>query len=423
MNSWPNRTTVLTVSSLEQTDHDAPAPHGRSHDHSHLAHANDLEPSVGHHVLLAQCPVHCEDPHEPPFFVVSRHADVFAALMEPDLWNNRDGSGVFYQSGGVLGSADGDDHRRQRKVLQDGFRPTAIDALGPRVDRIAEELWAEAFGADGEGDFVELFAFPFPALVIAELLGVPTARRDEFGAWSNDIVNGLGGGDLSLVERANVGIYEMVDELVDARRSMLAAGEDPPDDMLTVLTRAQADGTLRHSEVRRLCQQLLVAGHETTASLIGLMMYRLIERPELLAQLRADPALVPAAVEEMLRFDSPVQGLFRTNAVACELRGTPIDERTKVQLLFAAANRDPDVWDDPDEIRLDRMGPGARPHLAFGWGVHHCIGAPLARREAQLSLRFMVERFETVERIGAVAVNEPFILRGLTTLPIRWTVR
>jgi cytochrome P450 len=391
--------------------------------YSHLRHANDLEPSSGHHHLMQHCPLHVEDAHDPPFFVLSRHEDVFAALMQPELWNSGDGSGVVYQPGGVLGTSDGDDHRRQRKVLQDGFRPTAIDALVPRVERIADELWGEAFGADGEGDFVELFAFPFPAIVIAELLGVPVDQREQFGRWSSDIVNGLGGGDLALVDSANRGIFSLVDAIVDERLTMLERGDELPDDVIAVLTRACAAGTLRRGEVRWLCQQLLVAGHETTASLISLMLYRLIQQPSLADQLRARPELIAPAVEEFLRFDSPVQGLFRTNSSACTVHGVEIPPRTKMQLLFAAANRDPRVWDDPDTIRLDRATTEGRPHLAFGWGVHHCIGAPLARREGQLALRLMIERFDTVELVGDVAVNEPFILRGLTTLPIRWTVR
>jgi cytochrome P450 len=131
--------------------------------------------------------------------------------------------------------------------------------------------------------------------------------------------------------------------------------------------------------------------------------------------------MIPSAVEEFLRFDSPVQGLFRTNTAPTEVHGETLPTGTKVQLLFAAANRDPAVWNEPDQIRFDR--DTRRPHLAFGWGIHHCIGAPLARREGQLTLRFILERFATVELIGDVAVNEPFILRGLTTLPIRWTLR
>ena len=391
--------------------------------YSHLEHANDLEPAAGHHHLIEHCPLHKEDTFDPPFYVVSRHEDVLSMLTDPAQWTNGDGPGVFFQEGGVLGSADDPDHRRQRKVLQDGFRPAAIASLAPRVDIIGRELWDRAFASDGEGDFVTLFAFPFPAIVIAEMLGIRPEDREQFGHWSDDIVNGLGGGDLSLVAIANEGIYGFVDALVAERQEILERGETPPDDLLTVLTLAYRNGDLQYGEVRRLSQQVLVAGHETTASLLSLMLYRLIQQPELVDLLRSDASLIPWAVEEFLRYDSPVQGLFRTNRDECVVHGEKIEADTKVQLLFAAANRDPEVWHDPDDIQLDRFGPGTKPHLAFGWGVHHCIGNVLARREGQLALRWMVETFEKVELIGPVQVNQPFILRGLTTLPIRWTLR
>jgi len=391
--------------------------------YSHLEHANDLEPSVGHHHLIEKCPIHREESFDPPFFVVSRHEDVLSMVTDPELWQNGSGPGVFHQTGGVLGSADDPDHRRQRKVLQDGFRPAAIHSLAPRVEQIGRKLWDDAFSVDGAGDFVRLFAFPFPAIVIAEMLGIRSEDRDQFGHWSDDIVNGLGGGDLRLVEKANEGIYALVDDLVVDRRTIIEAGGEPPDDLVTVLTRAHLAGDLAYGEVRRLCQQVLVAGHETTASLLSLMLYRLITQPRLVDELRADPERIPWAVEEFLRYDSPVQGLFRTNSRECEVRGERIAPGTKMQLLFAAANRDPRVWNEPDTIDFDRFGPGSRPHLAFGWGVHHCIGNVLARREGQLALRWMIDTFETVELTGEVKVNQPFILRGLTTLPIRWTVR
>ena len=391
--------------------------------YSHLEHANDLEPSVGHHHLIEKCPIHREESFDPPFFVVSRHEDVLSMVTDPELWQNGSGPGVFHQMGGVLGSADDPDHRRQRKVLQDGFRPAAIQSLAPRVEQIGRKLWDDAFSVDGAGDFVRLFAFPFPAIVIAEMLGIRSEDRDQFGHWSDDIVNGLGGGDLRLVEKANEGIYALVDDLVVERRTIIEAGGEPPDDLVTVLTRAHLAGDLAYGEVRRLCQQVLVAGHETTASLLSLMLYRLIIQPRLVDELRADPERIPWAVEEFLRYDSPVQGLFRTNSRECEVRGERIAPGTKMQLLFAAANRDPRVWNEPDTIDFDRFGPGSRPHLAFGWGVHHCIGNVLARREGQLALRWMIDTFETVELTGEVKVNQPFILRGLTTLPIRWTVR
>jgi cytochrome P450 len=396
---------------------------GGSEGYSHLAHANDVEPSVGHRVLREQCPLHVEESYDPPFHVISRHADVFDVIMRPDEWRNGFGVGVNPSGGGVLGTTDDPDHRRHRRILQDTFRPASIARLNDEVDEIADELWARAFASDGEGDFVPLFAFPFPAIVIAALLGVPRDRRDDFGRWSDDIVNSLGGADHSLAEEANRQIFALVDELVDRRRTLHEQGEELPDDVLSVMTLAEIDGELSHREVRQLSQQLLVAGHETTASLISLMLYRLIRQPELIAELRANPGLIESAVEEFLRFDSPVQGLFRVNPEPAIVRGVELPAGSRLQALFASANRDPEVWDEPDTIRLDRFGPGSRAHLAFGWGVHHCIGAALARREGRCALQMMVERFETVELVGPVAVNDPFVLRGLTTLPIRWTVR
>lgn len=391
--------------------------------YSHLARANDLEPAAGHRIVRERCPVHTETSHDPPFHVIGRHADVFDVLVRPDEWRNGFGVGINEQPGGVLGTTDDPDHRRQRRVLQDAFRPSAIAALDDEIVREGEALWAAAFSSAGQGDFVRLFAFAFPAVVIAVLLGVPRERRDDFGRWSDDIVNSLGGADPSLAEEANRQLFVLVDEEVDQRTRRHGSGEDLPDDVLSVMTLAEIDGTLDRREVRRLSQQLLVAGHETTASLISLMLYRLIEQPELIERLRTEPHLVPSAVEEFLRFDSPVQGLFRSNPEPSTVAGTELPAGSRLQVLFASANRDDAVWERPDDIDLDRFGPGARPHLAFGWGVHHCIGHALARREAELALRWIVERFDTVERIGPVSVNEPFILRGLTTLPIRWTVR
>ena len=391
--------------------------------YSHLARANDLEPAAGHRIVRERCPVHTESSHHPPFHVIGRHADVFDVLMRPDEWRNGFGVGINEQPGGVLGTTDDPDHRRQRRVLQDAFRPSAIAALDDEIVREGEALWAAAFSSAGQGDFVRLFAFAFPAVVIAVLLGVPRERRDDFGRWSDDIVNSLGGADPSSAEEANRQLFVLVDEEVDQRTRRHDSGEDLPDDVLSVMTLAEIDGTLDRREVRRLSQQLLVAGHETTASLISLMLYRLIEQPELIERLRTEPHLIPSAVEEFLRFDSPVQGLFRSNPEPSTVAGTELPAGSRLQVLFASANRDDAVWERPDDIDVDRFGPGARPHLAFGWGVHHCIGHALARREGELALRWIVERFDTVERIGPVSVNEPFILRGLTTLPIRWTVR
>ena len=196
-----------------------------------------------------------------------------------------------------------------------------------------------------------------------------------------------------------------------------------PDDVCSMLAVARRDEVISREEMRHLGYQLLVAGHETTTSLLGLMLYRLLERPDVMARLRADPALVPHAVEEALRFDSPVQGLFRTNASECVLAGQTLPPRTKVQLLFGSANRDPEQWASPDEFSLDRDAKELRRHVAFGWGIHLCLGAPLARLETRLTFERILARMDDIELAGEPTRNESFVLRGLTSLPLRWTPR
>lgn len=396
----------------------------------HLAHANDLEPSVGHAELRRRCAVHREVEHEPPFYVLSRFENCLEVLRNPTTWSNHDGPGVFYQDGGVLGSADDPEHARHRRALRPAFLPTAIARMEPRVKEISDRLFEE-LAPLGEADFVDAYAFPYPALVIGELLGVRGADRDQFRNWSTLIVNALGGGDLSAYEEANQAIWAYIDELVEERASLLgpvplADGADPigsalPEDVISIMYVAHRRGELSRTEIRRLGQQLLVAGHETTTGLLGLMMWRFTQQPDLLAELASRPHLIDVAVEEALRFDSPVQGLFRTNRERCSVAGVEIEAGSKLQVLFASANRDPARWEEPDSFRLDRDARDLRQHLAFGWGTHYCIGAPLARMETRLTIEGILRHMDGVRMAGQGELSEPFILRGFTSLPIRWT--
>ena len=387
--------------------------------YSHVERANDLEPSDGHRILREECPLHHEENFDPPFYVVSKHDDVLEILKSPELWGNSDGPGVFYQRGGVLGSTDDPDHARQRRVLREVFLPSRMRLLEKRLETICDDLW-KTFEKPGEGDFVEIFAFPFPALAIAEILGVDPNDREKFHKWADDIVAGLGGGDLKLVDKANQELWEYIDDLVETRLILMDQGDQLPEDAISTMTIAFSKGDLSRREIQRLGHQLLVAGHETTASLLALMVYRLSSQPELLASLKNNPKLIEPAVEEFLRFDSPVQGLFRTNSKACPVRDSVIPARTKLQAMFASANRDPEIWNDPDSIRFDRDPKLARQHLAFGWGVHYCIGAPLARLEARLALKKIVTSDTTLEVLEDPPTTPPFILRGFTELRIKW---
>ncbi len=399
---------------------------------SYEEQAKAFEPADAYRYLREHCPLHREEGHEPPYYVLSRFEDVVAVLKQPDLWGNRDGPGVFYQEAGVLGSADNPDHARHRRVLQSAFLPTAIARLEPRVAAIADELLDEIVPL-GEGDFVELYAVPFPAIVIGELLGVRPEDRDDFQRWSLAAVSALTGGDVGAYELAKGAISDCIEDQVEERAKALDAvrlpdGVDPigtaiPADVSSILLMGERRGLLSRAEVRHLGYQLLVAGHETTTSLIGLMLFRLIERPDLMARLRADPGLIPDAVEEALRYDSPVSGLFRTNTAECQIVGEPVPERTKLQLLFGSANRDPARFEEPDEFRLDREANELRRHVAFGWGIHLCIGAPLARQEARVTFERLLRRMDGIELAGEPVRNQSFVLHGLTGLPLRWTPR
>ena len=401
-----------------------------SEGYDHIAASMAFEPTDGYRRLRESCPVHRVAEHEPPFYVVGRFDDVVDTLKNPGLWANRFGPGVFYQQSGVLGTTDDPDHARHRAVLRNAFVPTSVAKLAPRLVAVADELLDEMVPLGG-GDFVELFAAPFPAYGIGELLGVPAADRALFRQMSETVVAALTGGDVGEYERSKEALGDYVDARLAEREARggpghgagaatWAAEDATADDALDALLAARADGRLSAGEVRHIGHQLLVAGHETTTSLLGMMLFRLLERPLILQQLRDDPALIPRAVEEALRFDSPVNGLFRTNVEATVLHDTEIAAGTKLQVLYASANRDETRFPDPDEFRLDRSQHEIGRHVAFGWGVHHCIGAPLARLEARVAFERILARMADIELDGEPVRNESFVLHGLTRLPLRW---
>jgi cytochrome P450 len=391
-----------------------------------------FEPTERYEELRSECPLHKVADHDPPFYVLSRFDDILDVLKQPDLWGNREGPGVFYQENGVLGTTDEPDHTRHRHVLRPAFLPTAIQRLRPMVETIAGDL-LDAMLADpsGSADFVPTFAAPLPGMVITDLLGIAEDDRADFHHWTELAVAALTGGDVERYKEAKAALETHIATGVDSRdRDIAAAGVEPsldllgnvvPDDVLSRLAIARAQGTLDTRETLHLGYQLLVAGHETTTSLLGLMLHRLLEHPDAMAQLRADPSRLPAAIEEALRYDSPVHGLFRTNAVATELHGETLEPHTKVQVLYASANRDPSRFSDPDEFRIDRDPHEIGRHMAFGWGIHHCIGAPLARLQVLVSFELLLQRTTSITQVGAAERNNSFVLHGLTALPIGWT--
>lgn len=406
----------------------------------HHEAARRFEPTDHYATLRERCPVHLEADHEPPFYVVSRFDDVVDVLKRPDIWQNRDGPGVFFQENGVLGTTDDPDHARQRRALRAAFVPTVVNRLEPAITAITDRLLDDVPVVKGVGecDFVRTVAEPLPALAIAELLGVDGDARDDFRRWSSDAVAALTGGDLERYAAAKRALEDCVEVGVRHRLALLDAeatrgpqehvdeavlGDILPDDVMSRLAIGHRNGVLDDREIRHLGYQLLVAGHETTTSLLGLMLHRLLEHPDVMSALRADPTLVPIAIEEALRFDSPVHGLFRTNTTDCTIRGRTIPTGSKLQVVYAAANRDPGRFTDPDEFRLDRDRAELGHHVAFGWGIHFCLGAPLARLEARVAFERVLARWADIQPAGEPERNDSFVLHGLTRLPIRFSVR
>jgi cytochrome P450 len=306
---------------------------------------------------------------------------------------------------------DPPDHTRLRTLANAAFSRKAVEELRPRIAALVDELLD---GRD-EIDVISDFAYPLPVTVIAEMLGVPLDDREMFSQWSRDLVDLFGTEDISAdgTNRGNAAIVAMNDyftELSNDRR------RTPRDDLLTAFVEVEDAGArLTHAELLATCLILLIAGHETTANLIGLGTLALIRQPDVLAQLRADPALVPTAVDELLRFDSPVQFTARTTLAPVEVAGTMIPAEQRVIVLLASANHDSDVFVDAGRLVPNRS---PNPHLSFGGGIHFCLGAPLARLEARIAFAKLVERpLELVDE--DLEFRRTYPIRGLRALTVR----
>jgi cytochrome P450 len=301
-------------------------------------------------------------------------------------------------------------------LVSAAFTRRRVDALAPRIQQIADALLDDLddLAEPAEADLITAFAYPLPITVISELLGIPVAAQASFREWSTTLVGGSAQGAQAWVDAA-MALVGYVRGLIVAKR------EVPADDLMSALVAAR-DGTdrLTENELTSMVFLLLVAGHETTVNLIGNGMHALLTHPDQLALLRAEPERLPAAIEEMLRFTGPVQvATFRKTTTAVRIGDTVIPAGELVIPGLMAANRDPAQLADPDTFDLIRA---ASPHVAFGHGVHHCIGAPLARLETRIAVGSLLARFPDL-RLAVPAEDlrwRPSVLmHGLAALPVR----
>jgi pimeloyl-[acyl-carrier protein] synthase len=384
------------------------------------------DPYPLYHRLRAEDPVHRSDLG---FWVLTRHADVLAVLRDPRMSRDprRSERIELLRSSAELDEllaseeaapsmlfVDPPDHTRLRTLVNKAFTPAAVERLRPRVEAIVAGLLDRVAGA-GAMDVVEDLAYPLPVTVICELFGVPEADHDRFRAWSRGLVRLLdplvATDALEGALRARLALRGYLRELIAERRA------HPTGDLLTALIAAEDEGhQLSEAELVSMCVLLLVAGHETTVNLIANGLLALLRDPEALAGLKTEPGLAGSAVEELLRYDSPVQFTSRHALADLDLGGRQVRAGETVVAVLGAANRDPAQFPDPDRLDLARQ---PNRHVAFGGGIHFCLGAPLARMEARIAIPALLARLPGLEvGPGPPVRRDTVTLRGLASLPV-----
>jgi pimeloyl-[acyl-carrier protein] synthase len=388
------------------------------------------DPYPLYHQLRSEDPV-----HRSPlgFWVLTRHADVLAVLRDPRMSRDPRRSERMEllrasaevdellseeEAAPSMLFVDPPDHTRLRALVSKAFTPGAVERLRPRVEAIVAELLDRVAGG-GRMDVVEDLAYPLPVTVICELFGVPEADRDRFRAWSRELVRLLdplvAADALERALQARLALRGYLRELIATRRAQ------PTGDLLSALIAAEDQGSqLSESELVSMCVLLLVAGHETTVNLIANGTLALLRHPETRAGLEADAALPGSAVEELLRYDSPVQFTSRHALADLETGGRRVRAGETVIAVLGAANRDPAQFRDPDRLDLARA---PNRHIAFGGGIHFCLGAPLARVEARIAISAMLARLPGMELGPEPPVRRDTVtLRGLSSLPVSFPV-
>jgi cytochrome P450 len=353
------------------------------------------------------------------------HADVTALLRDPKLSadERRATTAIGRPAPGRLDTSlvfmDPPDHTRLRGLVARAFTPKRVADLRPTAEAITAALLDEIRVAEAPGEVVDLIrslAYPLPVRVICALLGVPETDEASFTRWSRLLARSLDPSVLRSAE-ADAAIADAEEDLAGYLEGLLSFRRTSPgDDLLSALLAVEADGErISAREVVDLALLLLVAGHETTVNLIGNGVLALLRAPGQLELLRQSPHLVPGAVDELLRFDSPVQMTQRVATEDLDLGGFRVRAGDEILLVLGAANRDPSVFAKPNRLDVTR---DARRHVAFGGGIHHCLGAALARLEGHVALSALLARFSRLELAGSPVRRPTFTLRGLESLPV-----
>jgi len=348
-------------------------------------------------------------------WILHRLDDVRAALRDTDYVTSSQGVTRVRMAADLVVVTDGEQHSRLRKQVQPAFTKRALDSWHGIVDKLAAELIDTMIAHPG-GDAVQQLTIPMPLRVIAAILGVPDTDVADFRRWSERSVQLI---DFAPTPKGMVKVAKSMSGAIALRRyflQQLGAGHlKGSDTVLGRLLEHNADGALTDDQLFFIAILLLIAGNETTTNLLGGMLDTLARDPELYNTIRTNPELIPMAIEEQLRYTTPIQNLYRYTCADYQVGTVTIPKGERVLLSFGAANRDPAAFDDPDTYRVDR---NPRMHVAFGYGAHMCLGAPLARLEAHAVLRELVNRVSRISPAGPTHWSTNSSLRGPTHLPI-----
>lgn len=377
-------------------------------------------------------------------FLVTRYDLVLAVLRDPATYSSMFGGASMplppdarakmaavmadgYPRVPTMLTADMPDHTRYRRLVSKAFTPKVIAELEPVIRAITTRL-IDSWIDSGSIEFVTQFGVPLPVEVIAHALNVPDSRMTDFKRWSDDSIAGIGT-NISLEQRleAERGVNEYQHYFASEFEKRMT---EPQDDLLTALLQARIDDDdpevtdkrpLDMPEMLSIVQQLLVAGNETTTKLLTETVRLLANHPDQWRQLREDPSRAPAIVEEALRLSTPTQGMFRIATRDHELDGVHIPKGSRLVIVFASANRDEELYTEPDEFNPDR--DALRDHLSFGKGIHFCLGAALSRLEGRVALEELAKRIDsiTLDEDNTYEYFPSFLLRGLTRLDIHFT--
>ena len=381
-----------------------------------------------YHRLRAECPVYWSEKLK--CWLLTRYDDCLAALRDYRRLSNRDRMTVMMKplgeeagkrfqmvrrhfTQGVIFS-DPPDHTRLRTLINKAFTPSTIEKERPRIQEIVEGL-LDRLQDKGSMDLIRDFAFPLPNTIRSEILGLPLEDTEQLKSWADGVVALFGAGaDETRMERGQKSlsaIREYLSRLISQRRV------NPGEDLISTLISArEQNDQLSDDELLSTCSTLFTASQETTTSLIGSGMLALLRHPDQLKKLKESPDLIATAVEEILRYDGPLQRQLRAATEDFEVRGMPIAAGQMVCPVLGAANRDPEVFADPDALDIAREN---NPHIGFGFGIHWCVGAPLARLEVQIAINALLRRIPDLElATGEIDRPEDYTVRSIKSLPV-----